>query len=67
MSCFVTPYVLDKIQITKNVEITFDSLLRHIKHRGQIRHIYRDIYRDIYRAIYRAIFDFVVYFTLSIS
>lgn len=63
MSCLVTPYVLDKIQITKNVEITFDSLLRHIKHRGQVRHIYRDIYRDIYRAI----FDYVVYFTLSIS
>lgn len=31
MSCLVASNILDKIQITKNVEISFDCLLGNIK------------------------------------
>ena len=56
MPSFVTTNIFDEIQISEDIEISFYSLLRNIKHCCKTKDIYRDIYRDICYVVYRAIF-----------
>ena len=67
MTSLIAPYILDEIQISEDIEITFDSLLGDIKHCCKTRSVYRDIYRDICSIIYRAIFYDMVNLFLSFS
>ena len=48
MSCFITSYIPNEIQIPKDVESTFDCLLGNIKRYCKTRSIYRDICRVMY-------------------